>query len=61
MKKEEIRQLCLEQGSPEVTGGQGQNIIPQPEKEPLWKGFLRKFKDPLIIVLLVKVEVFGKV
>ena len=51
--KQDIRKICLEQGSPEVTKGQGLNIIPQPEKEPLWKGYLRKFKDPLIIVLLV--------
>ena len=51
--KEDIRKICLEQGSPEVINGQGLNIIPQPEKEPLWKGYLRKFKDPLIIVLLV--------
>lgn len=29
------------------------NIIPPPQPEPLWKGFLSKFADPLIIVLLV--------
>lgn len=29
------------------------NIIPPPQPEPLWKGFLKKFADPLIIVLLV--------
>ncbi len=29
------------------------NIIPPPKPEPLWKGFLSKFADPLIIVLLV--------
>ena len=29
------------------------NIIPPPTPEPLWRGFLRKFADPLIIVLLV--------
>ena len=51
--KLDYRKICLEQGSPEVTDGEGLNIIPQPEKEPLWKGYLRKFKDPLIIVLLV--------
>ena len=28
-------------------------MIPQPEREPLWKGYLKKFKDPLIVVLLV--------
>ena len=31
----------------------GQNKIPDPEKEPLWKRYLEKFKDPLIIILLV--------
>lgn len=29
------------------------NIIPPPARQPLWRGFLEKFKDPLIIVLLV--------
>lgn len=31
----------------------GINRLTPPEKEPLWKAFLSKFKDPLIIVLLV--------
>ncbi len=31
----------------------GWNIIPPPKKEPLWKQYLEKFKDPIIIVLLV--------
>ena len=31
----------------------GVNRLTPPEKEPLWKAFLEKFKDPLIIVLLV--------
>ena len=48
-----IRQLCLQQDGDAVRQGKGLNIIPPPEKEPLWKGYLRKFKDPLIIVLLV--------
>lgn len=39
--------------SEEVQTGKEKNIIPPPEKEPLWKGFLEKLKDPLIIVLLV--------
>ncbi len=51
--KSDIRNKCLEQGSAAVVDGQGKNIIPQPEKEPLWKGYLKKFQDPLIIVLLV--------
>ncbi|MBO7198753.1 MAG: calcium-translocating P-type ATPase, PMCA-type [Alistipes sp.] len=33
--------------------GQGKNIIPPPEREPMWKAYLEKFKDPIIIVLLV--------
>ncbi|MCR5312267.1 MAG: calcium-translocating P-type ATPase, PMCA-type [Bacteroidaceae bacterium] len=44
---------CLSEDSETVINGKGQNIIPPPEKEPLWKGFISKFKDPLIIVLLV--------
>lgn len=39
--------------SPEVVNGQGKNKIPEPEKDPLWKRFLEKFHDPLIIILLV--------
>jgi len=42
---------CLSSDADEVIKGKGQNIIPPPEKEPLWKGFIEKFKDPLIIVL----------
>lgn len=29
------------------------NIIPPPARQPLWRGFLEKFRDPLIIVLLI--------
>lgn len=29
------------------------NIIPPPERQSLWRGYLEKFRDPLIIVLLV--------
>lgn len=43
--------LCEE--SKEVIEGQGKNIIPQAEEEPLWKAFLEKFKDPIIIILMV--------
>lgn len=43
----------LVHNSQEVISGQGGNVIPQPEKEPLWKAFLEKFKDPIIIILLV--------
>ena len=31
----------------------GSNVLTPPEKEPLWKQFLGKFADPLIIVLLI--------
>ncbi len=31
----------------------GENILTPPEKEPLWKLFLEKFTDPIIIILLV--------
>lgn len=31
----------------------GSNILTPPEKEPLWKQFLEKFSDPLIIILMV--------
>lgn len=40
-------------GSDEVAKGKGQNVIPEVEKEPLWKAYLEKFKDPIIIILLV--------
>ena len=30
----------------------GVNILTPPEKEPLWKRFLAKFRDPLIIILM---------
>ena len=43
--------LC--EGSREVIEGQRKNIIPEAEKEPLWKAFLQKFKDPIIIILMV--------
>lgn len=31
----------------------GVNVLTPPEKEPLWKQFLEKFGDPLIIILLI--------
>lgn len=31
----------------------GINVLTPPEKEPLWKQFLEKFSDPLIIILLI--------
>ena len=44
---------CLYNESQEVEEGKGKNLIPPPVKESLWKAYLDKFKDPLIIVLLV--------
>lgn len=44
---------CLSVDSAKVKNGIGKNIIPPPAKEPLWKQYLEKFKDPIIIVLLV--------
>ncbi|MDE5627689.1 MAG: haloacid dehalogenase, partial [Candidatus Amulumruptor sp.] len=31
----------------------GVNILTPPAKEPLWKQFMAKFRDPLIIILLI--------
>jgi len=49
----DYRQQCLDNESPQVAQGKGKNIIPPPPEKPLWLGFLEKFKDPLIVVLLV--------
>lgn len=51
--KQDVLNTCLRVDSKEVIDGKGKNIIPPPEKEPLWKAFLEKFKDPIIIVLLI--------
>lgn len=52
MGKDFVRE-CLSNDSDAVRHGVGKNVIPPPEKEPLWKLYLEKFKDPIIIVLLV--------
>lgn len=52
-KKAQYLSECLYNNSTEVIEGKGKNIILPPEKEPLWKLYLEKFKDPIIIVLLV--------
>lgn len=31
----------------------GINILTPAKKDPLWKKFLQKFKDPLIIILMI--------
>ena len=51
--KPDYTKLSLRCNSEEVRLGQGRNIIPPPEKEPLWRAYIEKFKDPIIIVLLV--------
>ena len=47
------RETCLSEDSSKVKEGAGRNIIPPPERESLWKLYFEKFKDPIIIVLLV--------
>ena len=44
---------CLSNDSEVVSNGAGKNVIPPPEKESLWKLYFEKFKDPIIIILLV--------
>ena len=46
---------CLEVDSKVVECGKGRNVITPPEKESLWRQYFDKFKDPIIIVLLVAV------
>lgn len=31
----------------------GRNVFTEPERTPLWRRFLEKFSDPLIVILLV--------
>ena len=52
-RKNSYLSTCLSNDSEKVRSGVGKNIIPPPEKEPLWKLYLEKFKDPIIIVLLI--------
>lgn len=52
-KNNSYLQSSLSNDSEKVKSGVGKNIIPPPEKESLWKLYLDKFKDPIIIVLLV--------
>lgn len=44
---------ALVSSSEKVLGGKGKNIIPPPEPISWWKLYLEKFKDPIVIVLLV--------
>ena len=52
-RKNSYLSTCLSNDSEKVRSGIGKNIIPPPEKDPLWKLYLEKFKDPIIIVLLI--------
>lgn len=53
MTARDYQQLCLDSNSQRVVEGKGHNIIPPPERESLLRAYLRKFGDPIIIVLLV--------
>ena len=52
-KKIDYSHLALRSDSAEVVSGRGKNIIPPPERESMWRAYLEKFKDPIIIILLV--------
>ncbi len=52
-KRNLFLRTCLSEDSDAVKNGVGKNLIPPPQKEPLWKQYMEKFKDPIIIVLLV--------
>lgn len=52
-KKRSFLHQSLYDNSKQVINGNGKNLIPPPERESLWKAYLEKFRDPLIIVLLV--------
>ena len=45
--------LALANDAPEVVNAKGKNVISPPEKEPLWKRYFDKFKDPLIYILFI--------
>ena len=52
-KKKDYLKTCVTADSDYARSGIGKNIIPPPEKDPWWKLYLEKFKDPIIIVLLI--------
>lgn len=49
----DLSTLALGVNSSAVVEGAGKNIIPPPERESLWRAYLEKFKDPIIVVLIV--------
>lgn len=52
----DYKKICLANDSEQVINGQGKNVITPPEEESLWSRYIEKFKDPIIVILLV---VFG--
>ena len=52
-KRVNYTDICLKSNSEVVQLGRGGNIIPPPERESMWRAYLEKFKDPIIIILLV--------
>lgn len=56
MQKVDNRNQYLDNESIEVREGMGKNVITPPEEESLWSRYIEKFKDPMIVILLV---VFG--
>lgn len=53
MHKTDYKKLCLDNDSKQVIEGKGKNVILPPKEKPLWMGFIEKFKDPIIVALLV--------
>ena len=51
--QQKYTELALAENSKAVLEGKGKNIIPPPEKDPLWKRYFEKFNDPLIMILFV--------
>lgn len=47
----DYKELALQNDGQQVADGRGRNIIPQAEKDPLWKRYFEKFDDPLILIL----------
>ncbi|MBQ2364790.1 MAG: haloacid dehalogenase, partial [Alistipes sp.] len=53
MQTENYLHTALHDTSHDVVSGKGKNIIPPPERESLWRAYIEKFKDPIIIILLI--------
>lgn len=51
--KIDYKELCLAHQSQQVAEGRGRNVILPPKEKSLWLGYLEKFQDPIILVLLV--------